>query len=304
MSQPTVARPGAPAVVSAGLRVGDDPLRGIVLVVGASIFFSISDATSKYVAQTLPVFEVSWIRYVVFMLLVTLPAIRDRGASLRTRRPVLQVVRGLAVVSSAMFFIVGLQVLPMADAAAINFVSPLFITMLSVPFLGERVGMRRWVAVAVGLSGAVVAAQPGTSAFTVAAIYPVLSAATWAVGMVMTRRMAGTERASTTLAWSAGSGLVLLTCMMPFEARVPTLKELALCLFIGAVASLGQSMVVLGYRRAPASLLAPFSYLQLIWSTALGYVVFDGRPGAATIIGATIIAASGLYTAHRERASR
>ena len=85
---------------------------------------------------------------------------------------------------------------------------------------------------------------------------------------------------------------------------MPTPRELALCLFIGVAASAGQWLVVLGYRRAPASLLAPFSYLQLIWSTALGYIIFDGRPGLATIVGATIIAASGLYSAHRERAAR
>jgi drug/metabolite transporter (DMT)-like permease len=176
--------------------------------------------------------------------------------------------------------------------------------MLSVPFLGEQVGIRRWIAVGVGLTGAVIAAQPGTSAFSVAAIYPVLSSVAWAIGIIMTRMMAGTERASTTLAWTAGSGLVLLTCLLPFDAVMPTTKELALCILIGGAASLGQGMVVLGYRRAPASLLAPFSYLQIIWSTTLGYIVFDGRPGLATIIGATVIAGSGLYSAHRERATR
>jgi drug/metabolite transporter (DMT)-like permease len=166
------------------------------------------------------------------------------------------------------------------------------------------VGLGRWIAVGVGLTGAVIAAQPGTSAFTGAAAFPVLSAATWAVGIVLTRRMAPTESASTILAWTAGTGLALLTCLLPFNAVVPTARELALCLFIGVSASAGQWMVVLGYRRAPASLLAPFSYLQLIWSTALGYIVFNGRPGPATIVGATIIAASGLYSAHRERAAR
>jgi len=308
MSQPILARSGvsqmARATAASSGRVGDDPVRGILLIVGASLLFSISDATAKYVTQTLPVFEVAWIRYLVFVLLATLPALRHRGAGLRTRRPVAQVLRGLCIVGSALFFVFGLQVLPMADAAAINFVAPLFITMLSVPFLGEKVGLARWAAVGVGLSGAVIAAQPGTSAFSVAAIYPVLSAATWAVGIIMTRRIAPTESAPTILAWSAGTGLALLSCMLPFNFAVPTLREFALCLLIGVSASAGQWMVVLGYRRAPASLLAPFSYLQLIWSTGLGYIVFDGRPGPATIFGATIIAASGLYSAHRERAAR
>lgn len=295
--------PARPEISAAG-RVGDTPLRGVLMVVGASIFFSMSDATTKYVTQTLPVIEVAWVRYFVFVLLATLPALRDHGSALRTRRPVMQTVRGIAIVGSALLFVYGLRLMPMADAAAINFVSPLFITMLSVPFLGERVGARRWIAVGVGLSGAVIAAQPGTSAFTAAAAFPVLSAASWAVGIVLTRRMAATESASTILAWTAGSGLLLLTCLLPFNLAMPTPREFALCLMIGVFASVGQWMVVLGYRRAPASMLAPFSYLQLIWSTTLGYLVFNGRPGLATIIGAGIIAGSGLYSAHRERLAR
>lgn len=304
MPPPALVQPAATAVASAGGRVGDDPVRAILLVIGASVFFSISDAAAKYVTETLPVIEVAWVRYLVFTLLATLPALRDHGAMVRTRRPVTQVLRGLAIVGSALLFVYGLQVLPLADAAAINFVSPLFITMLSVPFLGEKVGPRRWIAVAVGLSGAVIAAQPGTSAFSVAAVFPVLSAATWAIGIILTRRMTATEGTSTIILWTAATGLVLLTGLLPFQAVLPTAKELALCLLIGVAASLGQGMVVYGYRLAPASLLAPFSYLQLIWSTALGYIVFDGRPGPATIVGATIIAGSGLYTAHRERRTK
>jgi drug/metabolite transporter (DMT)-like permease len=303
MSQPVLARPGAAPAPVAG-RAGDDPVRGIGLVIAASILFSISDATAKYVTATLPVIEIAWVRYVVFVLLATLPALRDHGASFRTRRPVAQTLRGLAIVGSALFFVYGLRLMPMADAAAINFVSPMFITVLSVPFLGERVGPRRWAAVGVGLAGAVIAAQPGTSAFTAAAAFPVLSSATWAIGIVLTRKMAVTEGPSTILVWTAGSGLLLLSCLLPFNFVLPTPRELALCLLIGVFASGGQWMVVIGYRRAPASLLAPFSYLQLIWSTTLGVIVFHERPGPATIIGATIIAASGLYTAHRERAAR
>lgn len=304
VSKPVLASPAAPAGPSRGPRVGDEPLRGIALVVCASIFFSISDATAKYVTETLPVIEVAWVRYVVFTLLATLPALRDHGAMLRTRRPVTQVMRGLAIVGSALLFVYGLQELPLADAAAINFVSPLFITVLSVPFLGEVVGPRRWAAVGVGLTGAVIAAQPGTSAFSVAAIYPVLSAATWAIGIILTRRMASTEGSATIIAWTAISGLVLLTGLLPFQAVIPTERELVLCVLIGVMASVGQGLVVLGYRTAPASLLAPFSYLQLIWSTSLGYIVFAARPSLPTLIGATVIAASGLYSAHRERQAR
>lgn len=288
--------PAGPPVARA-----DDPVRGILLIVAASLFFSLSDATAKFVSETLPVTEVAWVRYVVFVTLTLLPALRLGRATLRSRKPVLQVMRGIAIVASALLFLYGLQVLPMADAAAINFVSPLFITILSVPILGERVGPRRWIAVGVGLLGAVVAARPGTGALGWAVLLPVLSAVTWALGIVLTRRIAVTDAAGATLAWTAASGLVVLSCLMPFDARLPSPRELGLCLLVGIAASSGQWMVVLGYRQAAASLLAPFSYLQLIWSTLLGYLVFNGRPGTATIVGATIIAGSGLYSAHRER---
>jgi drug/metabolite transporter (DMT)-like permease len=298
---PPPASPALPATQITALSRADDTLRGILLVVGATLLFSVSDVTAKFVSATLPVIEVAWVRYVVFVALTLLPATRHGAASLRTRKPGQQTLRGVAVVVSALLFILGLQKMPIADAAAINFVSPLFITVLSVPLLGEFVGRRRWFAVCVGLLGAVIAAQPGTDAFQVAAILPVLSAAAWAVAIVMTRKLSASDRPGTTLAWTSASGLVVLTCLLPFVARVPTLRELGLCLLIGVAASGGQWMVVLGYRNAPASLLAPFSYLQLIWSTLLGVIVFAANPGPATIVGACIIAASGLYSANQER---
>lgn len=279
----------------------DNALRGIVLVVGATLLFSISDVTAKSVSATLPVVEIIWVRYLVFTLLTVAPAARRGFSGLRTARPLAQAGRGVAVVVSALLFVLGLRALPIADAAAINFVSPLFITILSVPLLGEVVGAKRWLAVGAGMLGAVIAAQPGTGAFQVAAIFPVLSAVAWAVAIILTRKLAATDKPGATLAWTAGSGLAVLSLLLPFVARVPSWPELAACLLIGVAASAGQSMVVLGYRHAPASLLAPFSYLQLVWSTLLGMLVFAAWPSLATIAGAAIIAASGLYAANEER---
>ena len=288
--------------VPAGAARADERLRGILLLLAVTVFFSTSDTTAKYVTRTLPVIEVAWVRYVVFVLVSLLPVLRGGGAELlRTRRPVQQTLRGMAIVASALLFLLGLRVLPIADAAAINFVSPLLITALAVPMLGETVGLDRWIALLVGLLGAVLAAQPGGGAFKAAAAFPLLSALAWAYGMVLTRRFAATERPQTTLIWTAASGLLVLTVLLPFDARWPTATEFALCLQIGVLASAGQWLVVLAYRLAPASLLAPFSYLQLIWSTLLGYLVFGARPATGTIIGAMVIAGSGLYTIGRTR---
>ena len=297
-----VAAPALPAVPAAASRA-DERLRGILLIVGATMLFSTSDVTAKYITQRLPVIEVAWVRYLVFVLAALAPAARRPLAELLgTRRPAQQAARGLAVVLSALLFLLGLRVLPMADAAAINFVSPLLITALAVPLLGETVAPRRWAALGVGLFGAVLAAGPGTAAFQPGALFPLLSALAWAFAMVLTRGFAATERPATTLVWTACSGLLLLSVLLPFDARVPTPTELAFCVLIGVVASGGQFLVVLAYRSAPASLLAPFSYVQLIWSTLAGYLVFGAVPGTATLAGAAIIAGSGLYSAASERA--
>jgi drug/metabolite transporter (DMT)-like permease len=266
----------------------NERLRGILLLISATMLFSSSDAMAKYVTATLPVIEVAWVRYVVFVLLALLPAARDGAGLLLTRRPWLQAIRGVAVVASALLFILGLQVLPL-------------ITALAVPLLGERVALGQWIALLAGLSGAVLAAQPGAGAFRFGAAFPLLSAVAWAFAMVITRQLAATEQSGTTLLWTAASGLLVLTCLLPFGARWPSGVELTLCLSIGVVASGGQWLVVLAYRLAPASLLAPFSYLQLIWSTLLSYVVFGARPAVTTLIGAAVIAGSGLYAAGRQR---
>ena len=279
----------------------DDALRGIALVISATLLFSVSDVTAKLVSAHLPVIEVLWVRYLVFVALTALPALRGGVGVLVPRRPAAHLMRGLAVVVSALLFILGLQRMPIADTAAINFVAPLFITVLSVPLLGERVGPRRWIAVAVGLLGAVIAAQPGTSAFQPAAAFPVLSALAWAFAIILTRRLSVSDRAATTLAWTACSGFVVLSLLLPFVAQVPSGRELALCMLIGLSASAGQWLVVLAYRHGPASLLAPFTYLQLIWSTLFGILVFAAMPGPATVFGAVIIAISGLYAANAER---
>ncbi|AWK88110.1 DMT family transporter [Azospirillum thermophilum] len=284
----------------------DDPVRGILMVVLAVAFFSCSDAMAKYLNQTLPSIEIGWMRYAVFTVIVLPLAMAFGGGPrvIRTQRPVLQILRGLGMLGSALFFIFAVRSLPMAEAAAISYISPTFVTALSIPLLGERVGIRRWIAVLVGLMGVLIVARPGGAAFQPAAIFPVLSAMSWACGIVITRKMSGHEDTATTLVWTSLTGFVVLSVLLPFDMRMPTGFEMLLGLGIGVVSTIGQYMMVVAYRFGSASLLAPFSYVQLIWSASLGYLVFSAIPDAWTFVGTAIIAASGLYTAHRERMRR
>lgn len=294
---PFTARPARPVAA-----LIHSPLRGIALLVASTFFFSGADVLTKVLASSLPVVEIAWIRYVAFTLLI-LPVLLSNGVmeSTRSRRPGLQLVRGLATVGSALLFTASLPLLPVADATAINFVSPILITALSIPLLGEVVGWRRWTAAMTGLIGVLIVVRPGTGAFETAAILPLLAAASWAGAAVVTRMMSGTDRPITTLAYSALVGTGILSLIVPFVWVVPSWSDLGLGACIGILSTAGHWLVVLAYRHAAASRVAPFSYVQLIWAGALGFLVFGSVPDRWTVLGAGVIVLSGLYTAHRER---
>jgi len=279
----------------------DDPVKGILLILSAMVFFSMSDSSAKLLGQMIPPIEVVWLRYCGFTLLM-LPALLRRPALFSSSAPVLQIGRGLGLLGSALFFTAGLRFLAMADATAMSFVSPLFITALSIPVLGEKVGIRRWSAIVVGLIGVLVVVRPGTSAFNSASIYPLLSSVSWACGIVLTRKMSGsTDHMVTTLGYAAITGLVVISLMLPFVWVVPSWQDVAIGGFMACVSTAAQWLVVLAYRRANASVLAPFSYTQLVWSSLAGFLLFSMVPDLMTLAGAAVIIASGLYTAHRER---
>jgi drug/metabolite transporter (DMT)-like permease len=286
------------------MRRPDNPLRGVALLVVATVFFSLSDTMAKLLTRSLPVAEIAWLRYVAFVALAAWLDVRSGAGRFRVRRPGLQVLRGLGLVGSAIFIILALRRMPMAESSAISYVSPALITILAVPVLGETVGWRRWTAVAVGLLGVLVVVRPGTAAFQPAGLFAVACALCWAIASVVTRKISGSERATTTLLWSAVVGLIVLSAMLPGVAVWPRPGELAMGLALGMIASTGQYLMVLAYRHAGASLLAPFSYLQLIWATVLGWLVFGAWPDGFTLLGAAIIVVSGIYMVGRERAKK
>jgi drug/metabolite transporter (DMT)-like permease len=283
----------------------DRPFRGIALILASTVFLGASDTTAKYLSLTLPSIEITWIRFLVFALIMV-PAMVPGSPiyALRTPRPGFQLLRGVALLASSLFFISGLRFLPIAEASATGFVSPLFVTALSIIFLGESVGLRRWLATAVGLIGVLIILRPGTSAFHPAAFFPLVSALAWACTLIMTRMMSGRERAATTMAYSSIAGVCILSTLVPIVWVAPTWHDILFGIFIGIASTAGQWIVVLAFRYADASVLAPFSYTQLLWVSILGFLVFGEVPDAWTVTGAVFIVASGLYTAHRERVRR
>ena len=280
----------------------DRPFRGIALILLSTIFLGSSDVTSKYLSATLPSVEIAWIRFLVF-LLIMIPAMvpGTKFYALPTGRLGLQLLRGAALLGSSLFFISGLRFLPIAEASATSFVSPLFVTALSIVFLGESVGLRRWLATAVGLLGVLIILRPGTSAFHAAAVFPLVSALCWALTLIMTRMLSGKDRATTTMIYAAVAGFCILSALVPLVWVAPTWHDVMFGILVGVASTAGQWIVVLAFRYAGASVLAPFSYVQLLWNSFLGFIVFGEVPGVWTVTGAAFIVASGLYTAHRER---
>ena len=283
----------------------DRPFKGIALILASTVFLGASDVTAKYLSATLPSIEIAWIRFLAFALIMA-PSMLPGSPlyALQTKSLGLQLMRGAALLGSSLFFISGLRFLPIAEASATGFVAPLFVTALSIFFLGEKVGLRRWIATAVGLIGVLIILRPGSGAFHAAAFFPLVSALAWACTLIMTRMMSGKELATTTMTYSSIAGVCILSALVPAVWVTPSWHDILFGILIGVASTAGQWIVVLAFRYADASVLAPFSYSQLVWVSLLGFLIFGEVPDVWTVTGAAFIVASGLYTAHRERIRR
>ena len=280
------------------------PFAAIGLVLMSLVVFSGLDAISKILVADYSPVLITWGRYGANLMLLLPFMLRAAARPFATAGIGLQIGRGFAMGGSSVLFIAGLAQMAMPDATAVAFAAPLMVTALSIPFLGERVGIRRWSAVAVGFVGVMVIVQPGSSSFHLASLFPLASAACWAAGLIITRRIKTRDATLTTLLYTTLVAFLIMTAFLPWVWQPLPLRALGLILVMGVLSSAGQYFLLLGYQRGPASLLAPFSYMQIITSTFWSAVLFGTWPGAATLIGAPIVVASGLYVFHRERVRR
>ena len=269
----------------------DNPLRGIGLSLLAGIIFCVADTIAKKLATQMAIVQITWTRYIVFACMALLLTTQVRGSSFYTRAPKLQIARGMCLVCSSLLFILGIRDVGLAEAATIGFLGPIVVTFLSIILLGETVDWRRWLALAAGMLGVLIVLRPGTGAFRPEGLYRVASAMFWAGGVILTRKMTRTERSETTMFWSAISGLVMLSVIVPFHFAPPTRVQLLMSVGQGILSSLGQWLVILSL----------YSFMQLLWTTIAGFLAFGALPDQWTIVGAGVIVGSGLYTANRER---
>jgi drug/metabolite transporter (DMT)-like permease len=285
---------------------GRNNLGGIQLMALAIVMFSMLDTQAKWLTQSLPALEVAWCRYAGHFAFMTALFWPRRGAGLlRTRNLKLQLVRSLLLVACTLLFFTAITHLPLADAVAISFVSPLLLTALSVPLLKEQVGIRRWSAVAVGFVGMLVIVRPGLGVMHWAAGLLLLMSLFYALFQIITRLISDTEDSITTLYYSALVGFVVLSVAVPFVWTAPPgLMEAAMMVGLGFFGGLGHYFLIRAYTMAPAGLLAPMSYGSLLTGTLFGYLVWGDFPDAWTLTGAAILIATGAYIIYREAVRR
>jgi drug/metabolite transporter (DMT)-like permease len=260
------------------------------------------DASAKLLSSEMPLLMVVWGRYLFNLIFVSLFFFRSGSQGIvRTRRLNLQILRSILGLSSTIAFWGALVFLSLADCVAIAFVSPLLVTVLSAPFLGEKVGIHRWGAVIVGFSGAMIIIRPGMGIVHWAVILPVIAALFWANYQITTRILSRTDSALTTLFYTSAGGLFFTTFAVWSVWMMPTLQQWFILAWMGLLGTMGHYFLIKAFEIAPASMLAPFSYTSILWSTVLGFVLFGDFPDGWTIAGAVIIISSGLYIVQRER---
>lgn len=275
--------------------------RGIALVLVATLLFVLLDATAKYLTQSYPVPQVVWARFFFHLLWVLILIGPRLGQDLRTRRPGLQLARSVIMLATNGVFFLAISRMPLADASAIMFISPLLVTALAVPLLGEIVGLRRWIAVCVGFAGALIIIRPGPDVLQSAAVLPLISSTLFSFYQIATRMLSSVDAPLTTLFYTALVGATVMTAALPWFWQTPDLAGVALMAAAGLFGALGQLAFIKAIQMAPLSLLAPFNYTMLVWTTLFGFVLFGDLPDGYTWLGAAIIVASGLYVLHRSK---
>ncbi len=267
----------------------------------ATVFFVALDTVGKHLTGLYPVEQVVWARFAFHLALFAAFLGVDFRAAMRSRRPGLQAVRSALMLGANAAAFLALRTMPLVEVSALIFTSPLMVTALSGPLLGERVGARRWVAVGIGFVGALVVIRPGPGILQSAAVLPLAAALSFSLYQIATRRLTRYDEARTTLLYTPVAGALVMSALVVGEWQAPDASGWALMVLAGAFGLAGQLCLIQAIARAPLPVVAPFNYLGLLWSTLAGALIFDHLPDATTAAGAGIIVASGLYVVHRER---
>lgn len=274
---------------------------GILYMLAAMAAFTLMDALSKQLVLTQAALQVVWGIYVVEALILGLLMARGLPRILVTRRLGLQALRAALLVATSICFVTGLRHVPLAEAGAIVMLSPLAYTALAVPFLGEPMGFRRWLGVAMGFAGAMIIIRPGTEAMQPAALWPLAAAVLHGLYQVATRYVARDDSVLTTLIYSVLFCALIMTPVVPFHWTPMSMPQLSLLILAGTCGALAEFTLIHSLARTKAAVVAPYTYSYLIWTALAGWLMFHERPDFWAVLGAAVIVASGIYVWRRER---
>lgn len=272
------------------------PLKAVLLLVTGVTLFGIMDGLGKFLADDHSVAQIVWARYafaVPVILLASRPSTWPR--LLQAERPTLQALRAVLPLVASFSVIVGLTLMPLADFTAISFASPLVVVALSAPLLGEGITRRSWVGVIVGFLGVLVIVRPGIGTISWAAAFPLATATAFALYQVMTRFVSRGDDSIVTLSWTILVGLLVTSAIVPFQWQPVTASRWLLLVSSGVMFGLAHFLLIRAFAMAPASLLAPFTYAQIIAAIVFGIVVFAAVPDLWTTLGIVIVIGSGIY---------
>jgi drug/metabolite transporter (DMT)-like permease len=279
--------------------------RGIILVLIASATFALAAAAAKAIGAGIPVAEVILFRN-LFAIPLLLPVVMASGgwAALATRNPMSHAARTLFGLMGMVGAFYGYVHLPLATVTALGFTMPLFLTVLSVPLLGERVGWRRGLAVLVGFAGVLLMVRPGSEGLRgegLAVLLCLLGSVGWALAMITIRRMgeAGESSVAIVFWFAVGSAVIAGIASVPVWVW-PSAVQWALLFAIGAVSALAQVLMTSAYRSGETTLLAPFEYAGIVWTTALGAFIWAELPDGWDFAGIAVLVGAGIYIWHRE----
>lgn len=280
-------------------------LRGIANIVLAVALFSTMDALVKHLAASYPVLQIVFFRsFFAFLPLSVLIARSGGLAAIRTTRPAGHVLRSLAGLAAMVLIFLAFALLPLAEAIALSFAGPLFLTVLSIPILGEQVGLRRWAAVIVGFLGVLIIVRPGAGVFGAEALVPVGGALAYAFAMIYVRKLSRSETNAAIVFYFTLSCTVVSALGLPFVWIGPKLADLPALIGVGLLGGAAQLFMTQAFRLAPAAVAAPFEYLAILFGIGFGYAFWGEVPDGWTLLGAAVVVASGLYILRREAVRR
>ena len=277
-----------------------ESLRGIFLLLAALFLFAGMDTITKILTIHYEAPLVVAMRYIVHCVLMIVFLAPTQGRRLiQTQRTGLVLIRAVALAITSIFIGLALRRMPVAETTSITFLAPLLVVLLARPILGEHIGIRRWLAAMMGFFGVLLIARPGSGLDPSGVIFALCAAGGLVIYFLLSRTLSHTEHTLSLLFYTALVGAIGCGAFLPWTwgGPVPTRWELLLFLIIGTASALGHFLLTAAYRHAPASLLAPMSYLQLLWAGLLGWLVFGHVPDRLSTLGMIVVAISGVISA-------